>query len=89
MARSILRRELDGQWRAAQQRGEMTMTPEEEDRIVDAVLAGLFSQLPGLEAYLLRRDVTDIFVVGCDNVRLRTIDGHEQRVDPSRPATRS
>ena len=34
MARSILRRELDGQWRAAQQRGEMTYTPEEEDRIV-------------------------------------------------------
>src|SRR5690606_16444714 len=30
MARSILRRELDGQWRAAQQRGEMTLTPEEE-----------------------------------------------------------
>ena len=82
MARSILRRELDGQWRAAQQRGEMTYTPEEEDRIVESVLAGLFSQLPGLEAYLLRRDVTDIFVVGCDNVRLRTIDGREQRVDP-------
>ena len=82
MARSILRRELDGQWRAAQQRGEMTYTPEEEDRIVEAVLAGLFSQLPGLEAYLLRRDVTDIFVVGCDNVRLRTIDGREHRVDP-------
>ena len=37
MARSILRRELDGQWRAAQQRGEMTLTPEEEDRIVEAV----------------------------------------------------
>jgi pilus assembly protein CpaF len=82
MARSILRRELDGQWRAAQQRGEMTYTPEEEDRIVAAVLAGLFSQLPGLEASLLRRDVTDIFVVGCDNVRLRTIDGQEHRVDP-------
>src|SRR5690606_30328622 len=82
MARSILRRELDGQWRAAQQRGEMTLTPEEEDRIVEGVLAGLFSQLPGLEAYLARQDVTDIFVVGCDNVRLRTLDGREHKVPP-------
>ena len=82
MARSILRRELDGQWRAAQQRGEMTLTPEEEDRIVEEVLAGLFSQLPGLEEHLARRDVTDIFVVGCDNVRLRTLDGREHRVPP-------
>src|SRR5690606_450593 len=82
MARSILRRELDGQWRAAQQRGEMTLTPEEEDRIVEEVLAGLFSQLPGLEAYLARQDVTDIFVVGCDNVRLRTLDGREHKVPP-------
>jgi pilus assembly protein CpaF len=82
MARSIMRRELDGQWRAAQQRGELTLSPEEEDRIVESVLAGLFSQLPGLEAYLLRRDVTDIFVVGCDNVRVRSLDGREQRVPP-------
>jgi Flp pilus assembly CpaF family ATPase len=82
MARSILRRELDGQWRAAQQRGDIAFTPEEEDRIVDAVLAGLFSQLPGLENYLARPDVTDIFVVGCDNVRLRTIDGREHRGEP-------
>jgi pilus assembly protein CpaF len=82
MARSILRRELDGQWRAAQQRGELAYTPEEEDHIVEAVLAGLFSQLPGLESYLARRDVTDIFVVGCDNVRVRTIDGEELRGAP-------
>ena len=26
--------------------------------------------------------MTDIFAVGCDNVRVRTIDGHEHRVDP-------
>jgi pilus assembly protein CpaF len=82
MARSILRRELDGQWRAAQQRGEMAMTPEEEDRVVDGVLAGLFSQLPGLETYLARPEITDIFVVGCDNVRVRTLDGQEQKVAP-------
>jgi pilus assembly protein CpaF len=82
MARSILRRELDGQWRAAQQRGEMTLTPEEEDRAMAGVLAGLFSQLPGLDVWLARDDVTDIFVVGCDNVRIRTLDGREELVAP-------
>jgi pilus assembly protein CpaF len=82
MARSILRRELDGQWRAAQQRGEMALTPDEEDRVIDGVLAGLFSQLPGLETYLARSEITDIFVVGCDNVRVRTLDGQEQKVAP-------
>jgi Flp pilus assembly CpaF family ATPase len=46
------------------------------------VLAGLFSQLPGLEVYLARPEVTDIFVIGCDNVRVRTLDGYEQRVAP-------
>ncbi len=46
------------------------------------MLAGLFSQLPGLEAYLARADVTDIFVIGHDNVRIRTVDGREQRVAP-------
>ena len=82
MARSILRRELDGQWRAAQQRNELTLTPEEEDHIIHTVLAGLFSQLPGLDAYLARPEVTDIFVVGCDNVRVRMLDGRTERVPP-------
>jgi Flp pilus assembly CpaF family ATPase len=82
MARSILRRELDGQWRASQQRGQLSLTPDQEDRVIDGVLAGLFSQLPGLEVYLARPEVTDIFVVGCDNVRVRTLDGYEQRVAP-------
>lgn len=85
MAQSILRRELDGQWRAAQQRGELTLTPDEEDRLVESALSGLFSQLPGLETYLARTDVTDIFVVGCDNVRVRSLDGREQRVPPVAP----
>ncbi len=82
LARSVLRRELDDQWRGAQQRGEMTMTPEEEDRLTDAILGSVFSQLPGLDTYLARDEVTDIFAVGCDNVRIRTIDGHEHVVDP-------
>jgi Flp pilus assembly CpaF family ATPase len=82
MALAILQRELDAQWRAAKQRGELARTPDEEARIVESVVAGLFSQLPGLEAYLARPDVTDIFVVGHDNVRVRTVDGREQRVAP-------
>lgn len=82
LARSVLRRELDDQWRAAQQRGEMTLTPEEEDRLIESILGSVFSQLPGLDTYLAQEEVTDIFAVGCDNVRVRTIDGHERRVDP-------
>ncbi|HLM64767.1 MAG TPA: ATPase, T2SS/T4P/T4SS family [Acidimicrobiales bacterium] len=82
LARSILRRELDDQWRAAQQRGEMTLTPEEEDRLIESVLTTVFSQLPGLDSYLARPEVTDIFAVGCDNVRIRTIEGEEHQVDP-------
>lgn len=82
MAQSILRRELDGQWRAAQQRGELALTPEQENHIIEAVVAGLFSQLPGLEVHLAHRDVTDILVVGCDNVRVRTLDGREYLVAP-------
>jgi pilus assembly protein CpaF len=82
MAQSVLRRELDGQWRAAQQRGQLALTPEQENRVVEAVLAGLFSQLPGLDAHLARPEVTDIFVLGCDNVRVRTTTGAEERVPP-------
>lgn len=82
MAQAILRRELDRQWRAAQRRGDLGLTPEEEETTIRAVLAGLFSQMPGLEVQLARPEVTDIFVVGCDNVRVRTIDGGEEKVDP-------
>ena len=42
----------------------------------------LNTYLAPLASLMERPDVTDIFVVGCDNVRLRTIDGQEQRVDP-------
>jgi pilus assembly protein CpaF len=82
MALAILRRELDAQWRAAKEHGELGLTPEEENTVSGAVLAGLFSQLPGLEEHLARREVTDIFVVGCDNVRIRTTGGREERVAP-------
>jgi pilus assembly protein CpaF len=82
MARSILRRELDGQWRAAQRRGGMALNPEEEDAVISAVLAGLFSKLPGLDVHLTRPEVTDIFVVGHDNVRVKTMDGRIEVAGP-------
>jgi Flp pilus assembly CpaF family ATPase len=82
MARSILRRELKDQWQAAAQRGGLTLTPGEEAEVTEAVVASLFSALPGLDEYLARRDVTDIFVNGCDDVRLRLLSGEELRVPP-------
>ena len=41
-----------------------------------------FSALPGLDEHLARPDVTDIFVNGCDDVRLRMVSGDELRVAP-------
>ena len=82
MARSIVRRELKAQWQAAAQRGGLTLTPAEEAEVTEAVVGSLFSALPGLDEYLARPDVTDIFVNGCDDVRLRTVTGDELRVAP-------
>ncbi|MGH9262823.1 MAG: ATPase, T2SS/T4P/T4SS family, partial [Acidimicrobiales bacterium] len=82
MARSILRRELKAQWQAAAQRGGLTLTPAEEAEVTEAVVGSLFWALPGLDEYLARPDVTDIFVNGCDDVRLRTVTGDELRVAP-------
>jgi hypothetical protein len=51
------------------------LTPAEEAEITDAVVASLFSALPGLDEHLDRPDVTDIFANGCDDVRLRLVSG--------------
>lgn len=82
MARSILRRELKDQWQVAAQRGGLTLTPAEEAEVTEAVMASLFSALPGLDEHLARPDVTDIFANGCDDVRLRLTSGEEVRVGP-------
>ena len=82
MARSILRRELKAQWQAAAQRGGLALTPAEEAEVTEAVVGSLFSALPGLDEHLARPDVTDIFVNGCDDVRLRLVTGDELRVAP-------
>jgi len=75
MARAILRRELDNRSRAALRLGESPLAAEEEDSLLERVLATAFSAAPGLDALLRRGDVTDVFVNGCDDVRLVTADG--------------
>ena len=50
--------------------------------MTEAVVGSLFSALPGLDEHLARPDVTDIFVNGCDDVRLRLVTGDELRVAP-------
>jgi pilus assembly protein CpaF len=70
------------QWQAATQRGALALTPAEETGVTEAVVGSLFSSLPGLDEYLSRPDVTDIFVNGCDDVRLRLLTGEELRVPP-------
>jgi pilus assembly protein CpaF len=82
MARSILRRELKAQWQSATQRGGLALTSNEESEVTEAVVGTLFSALPGLDEHLARPDVTDIFVNGCDDVRLRLVSGDELRVAP-------
>lgn len=82
MARAILRRELDHRAKAALRVGEPPLSPEEEDLLLERVLATAFSAAPGLDRLLQRDDVTDVFVNGCDDVRLVTIDGETEIVEP-------
>ncbi len=82
MARAILRRELDNRSRAALRIGEPPLTAEQEDILLERVLATAFSPAPELDRLLERDDVTDIFVNGCDDVRLVTIDGHTEFAEP-------
>lgn len=82
MARAILRRELDHRSRTALRLGESPLSAEDEDRLLERVLATAFSAAPGLDALLRRSDVTDVFVNGCDDVRLVTVDGETIIGDP-------
>jgi pilus assembly protein CpaF len=82
MARAILRRELDNRSRAALRTGESPLTAEQEDILLERVLATAFSPAPELDRLLERCDVTDVFVNGCDDVRLVTIDGHTEFAEP-------
>lgn len=82
MARAILRRELDNRSKAALRLGETPLSADDEDRLLERVLATAFSAAPGLDALLRRSDVTDVFVNGCDDVRLVTIDGETEFAKP-------
>src|SRR5262252_11116770 len=77
MADAEIRRTLTEDWRTRSQRGEPPLTRDEEEQVAEAVITSVFSALPGLDEYLARQDVTDIFINGCDDVRLRTMDGVE------------
>lgn len=82
MARAILRRELDHRSRTALRLGEPPLSADDEDTLLERVLATAFSAAPGLDALLRRSDVTDVFVNGCDDVRLVTVDGDTIIGDP-------
>ena len=82
MARAILRRELDNRSKAALRLGESPLSADDEDVLLERVLATAFSAAPGLDALLRRGDVTDVFVNGCDDVRLVTIDGETVFAEP-------
>jgi len=82
MAQAILRREFDSRSRAALRLGETPLSPDDEDAILERVLATAFSAAPGLDALLQRSDVTDVFVNGCDDVRLVTVTGDVEGAPP-------
>lgn len=86
MARAILRRELDNRSRAALRTGESPLTADQEDIVLERVLATAFSPAPELDQYLARDDVTDVLINGFDDVRLKLIDG---RIEFGEPIGRS
>src|SRR5690606_4669614 len=82
MARAILRRELDNRSSAALRTGESPLTADQEDILLERVLATAFSPAPELDLLLERDDVTDVYVNGCDDVRLVLIDGRTEFAEP-------
>jgi Flp pilus assembly CpaF family ATPase len=82
MARAILRRELKTRAVTALRVGEPPLSSSEEDQLIDDVLATAFSAAPGLDRLLGLADVTDVFVNGCDDVRVVRTDGTTLREPP-------
>jgi Flp pilus assembly CpaF family ATPase len=82
MAEAEVRRLLTEHWRTMSQRGEPRLSHEDELAVAETVLTSVFSALPGLDEHLARDEVTDIFINGCDDVRLRTMEGDEIVVPP-------
>ena len=82
MAIAILQRELDTRSRAALRHGDLQLTADEEDRITRTVLETAFSAAPFLDRFLKRDDVTDVFINGCDDVRLGLLNGDVEQAEP-------
>ena len=82
MARAILRRELDNRAKAVLRLGEPPLSAADEDLVLERVLETAFSAAPALDRLLARDDVTDILVNGSDDVRLVTVEGLTEFVEP-------
>ncbi|HEY5876208.1 MAG TPA: ATPase, T2SS/T4P/T4SS family [Ilumatobacteraceae bacterium] len=82
MARAILRRELDNRAKAVLRIGEPPLSAADEDLVLERVLETAFSAAPALDRLLARDDVTDILVNGSDDVRLVTVEGLTEFVEP-------
>ena len=82
MAMAIIQRELDSRSRAALRHGDLQLTPDEEDRVTRSVLETAFSAAPFLDRYLRRDDVTDVYINGCDDVRLGLLNGDVIQAEP-------
>jgi pilus assembly protein CpaF len=62
--------------------GQVGLSPVERQQATDGVMRGVFSLLPGLEGWLQRPDVTDIYVNGWDDVRAELVEGGQVRGEP-------
>ncbi|MFN8026910.1 MAG: ATPase, T2SS/T4P/T4SS family [Acidimicrobiia bacterium] len=82
MAAAIVRRELDARTRRAVRTGDAPMSAEQEALLVSQVVDTAFSPTRGLDPLLARTDVTDVFINGCDDVRVALIDGRVEHVAP-------
>jgi Flp pilus assembly CpaF family ATPase len=56
-------------------KGDSPLPAAERKEVSGAVLRRVFSLLPELEGFLQRRDVTDVYVNGYDDVRAELVDG--------------
>lgn len=82
MARAILQRELDVIDKARLRQGQVPPSRAERIDVIDAVMESVFQILPGLDRYLCRPDVTDIYAQGWDDVQVQLVDGTRHEVEP-------
>ena len=73
MADAEIRRILTEHWRTTSQRGEPRLSRDDELHIAEAVRGPCSPRCPAWTSTWPGPDVTDIFINGCDDVRLRTM----------------